>query len=240
LTKKHPAADAGAVTMMNKAIEVEGLKKNFGSIEVLKEMDFEAGKGEIVGLLGPNGAGKSTTIEILTGQIDRDGGDVEVLGLDPGENPVKLREKLGILPEREDPPSFLTGTEYLDFVSDIRRDEVETGKWIDRMRLEGKMDKLTRALSKGERQKLMIVQAFLHEPEAVFIDEPMINLDPVVQEEIKNIFSEYSGTVFLCTHNVELAEEVCDSVLFIRDGRIIQKHDNLDELKQNFLDAYDY
>jgi len=195
-------------------INSKNLEKSFGDLKALKDISFEINKGEIVGFLGPNGAGKSTTIEILTGQIERDSGELEVLGQDPEDDPVELRSRLGILPEREDPPSFLTGREYFEFISDIRDEEVDEANWIERLHLEGKLDKLTHNLSKGERQKLMIVQAFFHKPELVFIDEPMTNLDPVIQEEVKQIFDDHSETIFLCTHNVNLAEEVCDKVFF--------------------------
>jgi ABC-2 type transport system ATP-binding protein len=221
-------------------IEANELKKSFGDVEALKNISFEVNENEVVGFLGPNGAGKSTTIEILTGQIKRDSGEVSVLGQDPENNPVELRKKLGTLPEREDPPSFLTGREYFEFVSDIREEEVDEDEWVERLRLEGKMDKLTRNLSKGERQKLMIVQAFFHKPELVFIDEPMINLDPVIQEEVKKLFRDHSGTVFLCTHNIDLAEEVCDRVFFVKDGEVIEELEETENLKQKFLNDYDY
>lgn len=221
-------------------IEADKLKKSFGDVKALKDISFEIEENETVGFLGPNGAGKSTTIEILTGQTERDSGEVSVLGQDPEKNPVELREKLGILPEREDPPSFLTGREYFEFVSDIREEEIDEDEWITRLRLEGKMDKLSRDLSKGERQKLMIVQAFFHDPELVFIDEPMINLDPVIQEEVKQLFQDHSGTVFLCTHNVDLAEEVCDRVFFIKDGKVIEELEDMEDLRQKFLSDYDY
>lgn len=221
-------------------IKAEKLKKSFGDIDALKNINIKVEKDEIIGFLGPNGAGKSTTIQVVTGQIQRDSGEVSVLGLDPEESPVELRKKLGILPEREDPPSFLTGREYFEFVSDVRGEEIDEKEWSERLRLEGKLDKLTRDLSKGERQKLMIVQAFFHDPEMVFIDEPMINLDPVIQEEVKNLFHDHSGTVFLCTHNVELAEEVCDRVLFIKDGEIIEEIEDTENLRQKFLTDYDY
>jgi ABC-2 type transport system ATP-binding protein len=221
-------------------IKTENLKKKFGNVEALKDISFNVQKDEIVGFLGPNGAGKSTTIQILTGQIQRDSGDVSVLGQDPEDDPVELRKKLGILPEREDPPSFLTGREYFDFVSDIREEEIDQDEWVERLRLKGKMDKLTRDLSKGERQKLMIVQAFFHEPKLVFIDEPMINLDPVIQEEVKELFRDHSGTVFLCTHNIELAEEVCDRVFFVKDGKVIEEFESPENLRQKFLSDYDY
>ena len=221
-------------------ISVEGLKKNFGDVKALESVDFEVGEGEIIAVLGPNGAGKSTLIKILTGQMSPDGGEAEVFGLNPSEESVKAREKMGILPEREDPPSFLTGQEYFDFVSDVRDSGIDSEDWIQRLNLEGKMGKQTRKLSKGERQKLMIAQAFFHSPEIVFIDEPLVNLDPVIQEEAKKIFQEYTedgGTVFLCTHVISLAEEICDRVLFLKDGEIKEEVTEMENLKQKFLDS---
>lgn len=220
-------------------IEAEDLAKSYGDVEALTSVDLEVKEGEIVGVLGANGAGKSTLVQILTGQIERDSGDVTVLREDPGVNPVKLREKLGTLPEREDPPSFLTGEEYLDFVADVRDAEIDKEEWIERMNLEGKMDKLTYNLSKGERQKLMIVQAFFHNPDLVFIDEPLVNLDPVIQERAKKLFRERredGDTIFLCTHVVSLAEEICDRVFFLKDGEITEVIEEPENLTQKFLE----
>ena len=220
-------------------IKVEELAKNYGDVEALTSVDMEVEEGEIVGVLGANGAGKSTLVQILTGQIDRDSGTVDVLGLDPEKEPVKLRDKLGILPEREDPPSFLTGKEYLDFVADVRDEEIDKDHWEEEFNLEGKMDKLTYNLSKGERQKLMIVQALFHEPDLVFIDEPLVNLDPVIQERAKELFKqrrEAGGTVFLCTHVVSLAEEICDRVFFLKDGEITEVIEEPENLTEKFLE----
>ncbi|AOV94948.1 hypothetical protein AQV86_03415 [Nanohaloarchaea archaeon SG9] len=220
-------------------IRVEELAKNYGDVEALTSVDMEVDDGEIVGVLGANGAGKSTLVQILTGQIDREDGEVEVLGLDPQEKPVELRDKLGILPEREDPPSFLTGKEYLDFVSEVRDEGIDREFWSEKFNLEGKMDKLTYTLSKGERQKLMIVQALFHEPELVFIDEPLVNLDPVIQERAKKLFKERreaGGTVFLCTHVVSLAEEICDRVFFLKDGEITEVIEDPENLTEKFLE----
>lgn len=223
-------------------IEVEDLAKSYGDVEALTSVDMEVEKGEIVGILGANGAGKSTLVQILTGQIDRDSGDVEVLNMDPSENGVELRERLGVLPEREDPPSFLTGEEYLDFVADVREQDVDKEYWRDRFNLKGKMDKLTYNLSKGERQKLMIAQAFFHEPDLVFIDEPLVNLDPVIQERAKDLFRERreeGGTIFLSTHVVSLAEEICDRVFFLEDGEITEVIEDPENLTEKFLEKDD-
>lgn len=220
-------------------IEVRDLRKSYNDVEALKGVNMEVEEGEIVGILGPNGAGKSTLVKILTGQLDRDSGEVEVLGIDPGDYSVELRRDIGIVPEREDPPSFLTGYEYLKMISEIREKDLDTEMWVEEMNLEGKMDCVTRQLSKGERQKLMIIQAFFHEADLVFVDEPLINLDPLIQEKVKDIFTDRrdeGGIVFLCTHVVSLAEELCDRVLFLKDGEIIEEVEEVENLKQRFLE----
>lgn len=220
-------------------IKASDVSKKYPDFE-LKNIDFEVNEGEIVGVLGPNGAGKSTFMEILTGQTERDSGEVEVLGLDPEEDSVNLRAKIGVLPEREDPPSFLTGREYLDFVSDIR-EEVMDWEFPERMNLDDHLlDQQTRELSKGERQKLMVIQAFFHEPELVFIDEPLINLDPLIQEEVKDVFREHrerGGSMVLSTHLVSLAEELCDRVLFVKDGEVIEEVTEPENLKEKFISS---
>lgn len=220
-------------------IEVEELKKTYGEVDALKGIDLEVNEGEIVGVLGPNGAGKSTLMKILTGQLDYDSGNVEIFNRDPRKEKIQIKKRMGILPEREDPPSFLTGREYFEFVSDVRKNNFDTEKWIEKFKLEGKMDKPTLELSKGERQKLMIAQAFYHEPELVFIDEPLVNLDPIIQEKSKQLFKDRrddGGTVFLCTHVISLAEELCDRVLFLKDGKVNREITEVENLKEKFLE----
>lgn len=220
-------------------IKASNISKSYSDFE-LKNVDIEVSEGEIVGVLGPNGTGKSTLMQVLTGQESRDSGDLKVLGLDPEDDPVELRSKIGVLPEREDPPSFLTGREYLEFVSDIRG-EVMDWDFPEKLNLDSHLlEQQTRSLSKGERQKLMVIQAFFHEPELVFIDEPLINLDPLIQERVKDVFREHKergGSMVLSTHLVSLAEELCDRVVFLRDGKVIEEVTEPENLKEQFIDA---
>ena len=220
-------------------IKASNISKSYSDFE-LKNVDIEVTEGEIVGVLGPNGTGKSTLMQVLTGQESRDSGDLKVLGLDPEDDPVELRSKIGVLPEREDPPSFLTGREYLNFVSDIRG-EVMDWDFPEKLNLDSHLlEQQTRSLSKGERQKLMVIQAFFHEPELVFIDEPLINLDPLIQERVKDVFREHKergGSMVLSTHLVSLAEELCDRVVFLRDGKVIEEVTEPENLKEQFIDA---
>lgn len=218
------------------AISTDDLTKTYGDVTALDGLSLTVDDGELYGLLGPNGAGKTTMIEILTGQIRPTRGTASVLGTDPVLNPVEVRSKVGILPEREDPPSFLTPREYFEFVCDVRDVSIEEAPidaWVDRVGLHDKMDTLNKDLSKGEKQKVMIAQAFLHEPELVFIDEPLINLDPVIQERVKSFFKSYrddGNTIFLCTHVLSLAEDLCTNVAIIENGKLKAEHD-ADELQ---------
>ena len=220
-------------------VDAKDLNKSFDEVDALSSIDLEVKKGEILGILGPNGAGKSTLVKVLTGQEKPDTGEAEVDGIDPTKNPVRARSGIGVLPEREDPPSFLTGNEYLEYVSDIRDTDIDVQHWTDRMNLNGKMEKLTKDLSKGERQKLMMIQSFFHDPDLVFIDEPLVNLDPVIQERSKDLFREVrdrGGSMILSTHVISLAEEICDRVIFLRDGEIREEVEDTENLRERFLD----
>jgi ABC-2 type transport system ATP-binding protein len=218
------------------AIETTDLAKHYGDVVALDDLSLTVDRGELYGFLGPNGAGKSTTINVLTGQLRPDGGTARVVGIDPVERPVEAREAIGILPENGRPPSFLTIREYFDFVAAARGMEEATvtervEEWADRFEFGHKLDTLCTDLSQGERQKVLLAQAFLHEPELVFIDEPLTNLDPIMQERAKRFFTDYrdrGNTVFLSTHFVSTAEEVCTRVGIVNRGRLLTEVDPRD------------
>ena len=215
------------------AIRVDGLRKSYGSVEAVSEMAFTVDRGELYGFLGPNGAGKTTTIRTLTGQIQPDAGTVRVLETDPVADPIETRRRVGILPEQGSPPSFLTPREYLEFVGEVRDLRPErvadgTAAWAERLGFERKLDTLHTDLSRGQQQKVMIAQAFLHEPDVVFIDEPLANLDPLVQEQVKRFLVSYAAgdnAVFVSTHNIDVAEEICTRVGIVADGRLVTERD---------------
>jgi len=212
---------------MECAIEAKGLSKKFGSLTAVNDVSLSIRKGELFGLLGPNGSGKTTTVRLLTGQLKPTGGEAKVLGVDVLKSPVKVREIAGIMPEQETPPSFLTAEEYLHFVCRIRRlgnAENRCGKWLGLLEFEDQKDILCKDLSRGTRQKLMFAQAFIHEPKIAFIDEPLINLDPLIQRKVKDYLKAYvkkGGTIFFCTHVLGIAEEICTRVAIIDRGRIV-------------------
>ena len=213
------------------AVETTNLTKQYGDVVALDALELSVDTGELYGLLGPNGSGKTTTIEILTGQRTPTAGSASVLGLDPVQEPIAVRERIGILPEREDPPSFLTPREYLEFVGDVRDIpdvEARIDRWASTLQFQGILDTLTTDLSEGERQRVMLAQVFIHEPELVFIDEPLVNLDPLMQAEVKRhleAYCEEGNTLFLSTHFMEVAEELCTSVGIIANGRLVAERD---------------
>ena len=213
--------------MVENVVEVNALQRRFGDLVAVNDVSFQVQKGEIFGLLGPNGAGKSTLLKVMTGQLDPTAGGCRILGLDPTADPMGVKKAIGILPEVESPPSFLTGREYLHFVGLIRdMDDIEpkAEKWIEFLDMR-EVDKIPcKDLSKGTRQKLMFAAALIHEPPLVFLDEPFSGLDPRYQNVFRNYLTEYlqrGGTVFMCTHILEIAEKMCTRLGVISQGRLV-------------------
>jgi len=211
------------------AIQIEGLRKVYGDVTAVANLSFSVDEGELFGLIGPNGAGKTTTMEVLTGQLIPEGGRVSVLGVDPVARPTAVRERIGILPEKESPPTFMTAREYFEFVGAVRDiaddvvdERVET--WAERLAFSDHLDTLASDLSRGQQQKVMIAGAFLHDPALVFIDEPLANLDPIMQERVKRFLRDYrdaGNTVVITTHDVDVAAELCTRVGVVHGGSLV-------------------
>lgn len=210
--------------------------KRYGDVTAVNNLSFSVKKGELFGLLGPNGSGKTTMIKILTGQIKPTFGRASVLDVDVLSDPLHIRELVGIVPEQETPPSFLTAEEYLIFISHIRKirnyeNQIDT--WFHRLDFLDQKNTLCKDLSRGTRQKLMVAQAFLHEPLVAFIDEPLINLDPIIQRVFKDFLLEYiskGNTVFFSTHVLEIAEEICSEIAILDKGSLLFKG-SMDSIK---------
>lgn len=211
-------------------IAAEGVEKSFGDVNALGEFSLTVEAGELFGMVGPNGAGKTTAIEILTGQLAPDRGRVSVLDHDPISQPIAVRKRVGILPEKEAPPSFLTPREYFEFIGAVRGlDDREVDRqvetWADRLEFNEKLDTFSTDLSRGEQQKVMLTGAFLHEPPLVIIDEPLANLDPIIQERVKRVLTEYrsnGNTILLSTHNIDVAADICSRVGIVSDGELLE------------------
>lgn len=220
-------------------IKTDDLTKIYGKTVAVDGIDLTIKKGELFGLLGPNGSGKTTMIKMLTGQLIPTSGFATVLGHDVIKSPLAIRRDVGIIPEQETPPSFLTAQEYLAFVSSIRKIDGSTSKkWFKELEFEDKKDVLCKDLSRGQRQKLMVAQAFLHEPRLAFIDEPLINLDPIMQHKIKRFLTDYvkkGNTIFLSTHVLEIAKEICTRIGIIHNGKLIYVGKPKKDLEKIFL-----
>ena len=208
-------------------IEAKGLVKQFGDVIAVNNISLFVGKGELFGLLGPNGSGKTTMIKMLTGQIRPTSGSAKVIGVDVVQDPVGVRERVGIIPEQETPPSFLTSVEYLDFVGEVRGIpdvQKKADWWFDFLEFSDKRDVLCKDLSRGTRQKLMFTQAFLHKPALALIDEPLINFDPIMQHKVKEYLTGYvksGNTIFISTHILEIAEEICSGFAILHKGKLL-------------------
>jgi ABC-2 type transport system ATP-binding protein len=209
------------------AIEARGLGKSFGRVVALRNIDLTIRRGEFFGLFGPNGAGKTTMLRILTGQIAPSAGSASVLGLPVPDKGVEVRARVGVVPEFESPPSFLTGEEYLRFACRARGitdSKARAQRWLDFFALTDRRDLLCKDMSKGMRQKVMLAAAFIHEPELLFLDEPFINLDPLYQKRVQEYLREYledGGTVFMCSHLLEIAERLCSRVAVVKRGSVV-------------------
>jgi ABC-2 type transport system ATP-binding protein len=218
-------------------IEAKGISKSFGDVQALKNVDISIESGEFFGCFGPNGAGKTTLLKILSGQLESSNGSARILDIDALAKPIEVKKVIGIVPEVESPPSYLTGREYLHFVGRVRKVEEISDKidhWLDFFELREKEDVICRDLSKGMRQKLMIASALIHKPNLLFLDEPFINLDPLYQKKVKDYLIDYTnngGTIFMCTHILEIAEKICTRVAIINKGELLAKG-RIDDLKK--------
>lgn len=208
------------------AIEATDVTMDFGGMKALDNVSISVEEGDTFGFFGPNGAGKTTLIRILTGQLEPSSGSVRVLGVDAVKEPIRVKELIGIVPEVESPPTYLTAYEYMYFVGKVRKlDDLDDriDKWLAYFDLESKKGTICKDMSKGMRQKLMLASAFMHEPKLLFLDEPFINLDPIYQKLLREYIEEYvskGGTVFLCSHILEIAERLCNKLAIVNLGRV--------------------
>ncbi|MGA2918750.1 ABC transporter ATP-binding protein [Methanoregula sp.] len=212
---------------MKNVIEAQDLSKAYGEVQAVDHVTLSVKEGALFGLLGPNGSGKTTMIKMLTGQTKPTGGTATVLGLDVIQDPVGVRGRVGIIPEQETPPSFLTAIEYLEFVAAVRKiPEIDKKAdfWFDYLDFADKKNVLCKDLSRGTRQKLMFTQAFIHEPALALIDEPLINFDPIMQDLVKEFLVDYvkkGRTIFISTHILEVAEEICSEFAILHKGKLL-------------------
>ncbi|MDO8724614.1 MAG: ABC transporter ATP-binding protein [Candidatus Methanoperedens sp.] len=207
-------------------IVTHSLTKRFGELTAVENLSITIKQGELFGFIGPNGAGKTTTLQMLSGQILPTSGTAQISGIDVASDPISVKAAIGIVPELEYPPSFLTVEEYLHFVSSVRglHENGNVDSWIEFFGLEEKRETMCMSLSKGQKKKVTLSAALLHEPRILFMDEPFLDLDPLIQRKFKTWLLDFvkgGGTVFLSTHILELAEKLCTRVGIIDKGKLV-------------------
>ncbi|MGH8861029.1 MAG: ABC transporter ATP-binding protein [Jatrophihabitantaceae bacterium] len=220
---------------MSDVIAVQRLTRSFGASRGVTEISFDVERGEVFGFLGPNGAGKSTTIRLLLGLYRPTSGRMRVLGFDPSRDSVAIHRQAGYLSGELALYPRLTGREHLQRLGQVRgmgdtryRDELAE-------RFGAELDRPVRALSKGNRQKIGLVLAFMHRPDLLVLDEPTSGLDPLLQDEFIRLVRETVAegrTVFLSSHELDEVQRLVDRVSIIRDGRIVVT-DSVDGLRRS-------
>jgi ABC-2 type transport system ATP-binding protein len=215
------------------AIRTSGLTKDFGGGNGLFELDLGVRHGEVLGFLGPNGAGKSTTMRLLLDQIRPTSGSAAVLGLDTHRDSLEIRRRVGFLPGDLALHPQLTGAAMLDFLAELRGGVDRRVRDALAERFGAQLDRPVHELSTGNRQKLGLIQAFMHEPELLILDEPIAGLDPLVQQSFHALLGEVVAegrTVFLSSHTLSEVERVADRVAILRRGRLVAV-DSLENLR---------
>ena len=206
------------------AIEVRDLRKVYGSLEAVRGIDFTVARGEVFGLLGPNGAGKTTTVEILEGYRDRTGGEVTVLGHDPGLPSRELRQRVGVVLQSCGMYRHVTVREALTHWARFYPAPRDVDEVIDLAGLGAKQDERTRRLSGGQLRRLDFALALVGDPELIFLDEPTTGFDPAARRAAWETIRSLKGlgkTVLLTTHYLDEAQALADRVAIIKDGAIL-------------------
>jgi ABC-2 type transport system ATP-binding protein len=216
------------------AIALEGLTKYYGSTRGIEDLDLEVHEGEVFGFLGPNGAGKSTTISTMLDFIRPTRGTATVLGLDSRRDSVAIHRQVGYLPGELAMYERMTGRELLGYLAALR--DLDTGAEIHDLaeRLDLDLDRRIRSYSSGNRKKVGLVQAFMHRPRLLILDEPTNGLDPIVQHAFYSLLRETRDegrTVFLSSHVLPEVERITDRAAIIREGRLMVVAE-IDELKR--------
>lgn len=213
-------------------IKLINLTKIYRGLKAVDGINLEIQKGHIFGFLGPNGAGKTTTIRMMAGVLSPTEGQIVINDMDLAKDPSGVKQCVGFIPDRPFVYEKLAGKEFLRFIAGLYRMDptpslthrisellelFELGEWGE---------ELIESYSHGMKQRLVMCAALLHEPEVLIVDEPMVGLDPKAARLVKNIFKDQAGkgaTIFMSTHSLEVAEEVCEEIAIIQAGRIIAK-----------------
>ncbi len=215
-------------SVLESAIKTVNLTKNFGDLVAVDHVSFEVGQGEIFGFLGPNGAGKTTTIRMLTSVIKPDSGSAKIMNYDIQRETLKAKQMMGIVPEMSNAYTDLSAWNNLMLIGELygvskgeRRERAE--KLLKEFGLYERRNQLVRGYSKGMKQKLILCMALINEPQILFLDEPTSGLDVESARLIRDMIRDLNragATVFISTHNMEEANQLCEKVAIINHGKI--------------------
>ena len=210
-------------------IELKALTKKYGDFKAVDDLSLFVKKGEIFGFIGPNGAGKTTTIKMIGGILAPSEGSVMVAGIDIQQQPEKAKGKIGFIPDRPYLYEKLTGMEFLKFTADLYGVPKnifgqKAQENLEMFSLADWSDELIESYSHGMKQRIVMSAALLHEPKVIVVDEPMVGLDPKGVRLVKTIFKSLASkgvSIFMSTHTLVVAEELCDRIGIIHKGRLI-------------------
>lgn len=210
-------------------LEVRNLGKTFDDNTAVDDVSFSIGAGEIVGYLGPNGAGKSTTVKMITGLLQPDRGQISVSGFDFVEQPLEVKRRIGYVPESAAMYDSLTPNEYLSLVAELHALDREEARQrmhdlLTAFGIADAVNKQITNLSKGMRQKVLLVSALLHNPEVLLLDEPLNGLDVNSVLTFRRILTglvERGAAVLYCSHLLDVVERLCGRIVLIDNGRVI-------------------
>ena len=211
-------------------LNIEHLTKTYGEKKVVDDLNLHIRPGEIYGFIGHNGAGKTTTLKSVAGILQFDAGEIYIGGDSVREKPLECKRKIAYIPDNPDLYEYMTGIRYLNFIADIfgvdaalRRERIR--RYADAFELTGDLAQPIAAYSHGMKQKLVIIAAWLHEPQLILMDEPFVGLDPKAAHLLKGMMREIcdrGGAIFFSTHVLEVAEKLCDKVAIIKGGKLIR------------------
>lgn len=210
-------------------IELKNLTKDYGTTLAVNRLNLNVSAGEIYGFIGPNGAGKTTTIRMMGGIIEPTSGHITIGGMDLKKNPLPVKKMIGFVPDRPFLYEKLTGMEFLKFVADLYQVDVHffarrSEELMKQFALWDWMNEIIEAYSHGMKQRLILAAALLHDPKVMIIDEPMVGLDPegvrMVRDILKGL-AKQNVTIFVSTHTLSLAEDLCDHIGVIHKGTLL-------------------
>ena len=220
------------------SIEISHISRFFGEQQVLKDISFRIGEGEVVGFLGPNGAGKTTTMRILAGALSYQSGYAKICGVEVADNPLETKKNVGYLPEQNPLYTDMYVKEYLLFVAETyllgKEKHKRVDELIDLVGLRPEFRKKIGQLSKGYRQRVGLAQALIHNPKVLILDEPTTGLDPNQLVEIRNLIKEIgkNRTVLFSTHILQEIEAVCNRVIIINKGEIVADYTDVNQISR--------